>query len=403
MQAMWPGYILMLARLGLVQISVLWHQYKQEPLSTKHMGERSRSSSQHSHVKHSFGQSEISLHPKAEVGHEARKGMTSHIGYHICHRSIFQRGEGGSSKIRNKNVNPQVFLRNWKYWTFAHSCHGWEVLSGAWLVAGRQLFWERVSLLLSFMRARSEIRGCFTFMFVCVHGCYGVCVLAGTPVLTLEGSGWSLGTSHGLELPTCEPWGGSADLNPECRKMQKGFIEQSCSKFKQRKEERFEREWSILKIFLGSQCLHRVDDGTNTSLPARSHLCFHGQVTKRFYVIPQRLFPQKDTFSMNTESKYAVVWTAHEHLAQVFCIQESAFCYATSHPKYASDLCLGHRNTAFRMLLHNSASTSGGPCTAVPAFSAHCLPDWEIQECCRAPRCAEVWPLWEPGPKPIPW
>jgi len=82
------------------------------------------------------------------------------------------------------------------------------------LVIGRQL-----SSYLSFILSRSEIRGCFTFLFVCVHGCYKVCVLAGTPFLTLEGSGWSLGTSHGLELPTCEPCDGSAGLNPECRKI----------------------------------------------------------------------------------------------------------------------------------------------------------------------------------------
>ena len=70
-----------------------------------------------------------------------------------------------------------------------------------------------------------------------------MCVLAGTPVLTLEGSGRSLGTSHGLELPTCEPCSGSAGLNPGCRKMQKGFIERTCSKFKkQREEEGFDRE-----------------------------------------------------------------------------------------------------------------------------------------------------------------
>lgn len=162
------------------------------------------------------------------------------------------------------------------------------MLSRAWLVASRQALSEHICLLLSFILARSEIRGCFTFVFVCVHGCCGVCVLAGTPVLTLEGSGWSLGTSHGLELPTCEPWAGSAHLNPECRKMQKGFMEQGCSKFRQqRKEEGFERAWGILKICLGLQCLHRVDTGTNTSLPAQGCLCFHGQATKRLYVIPQ--------------------------------------------------------------------------------------------------------------------
>lgn len=165
---------MVLARLGLVQISGLWHWYKQEPLSTKHIGEKSRSSSQHPHVKHSFGQSEVSLHPTAEVEHEARKGMTFHIGHYICHRSIFQKGEGSGSKIRDKNINSWIFLRNWKYWAFAHSCHGWEVLSGAWLVASTQVLSEHISLLLSFIQARSERRGCFTFVFVCVHGCYGV-------------------------------------------------------------------------------------------------------------------------------------------------------------------------------------------------------------------------------------
>lgn len=139
-----------------------------------------------------------------------------------------------------------------------------------------------------------------------------------------------------------------------------------------------------------------MDAGTNTSLPAQGHLCFCGQVTKRFYVIPQRLFSQQDTSCRNW-IKVSLVRTAHEHLARVSCIKEPPFCYATSHPKCASALCLGHRNTAFRVLLHNSASTLGGTCTALPAFCVHCLSAWETQECCGACGCAEVWPLWEPG------
>lgn len=65
-----------------------------------HVGERSRSSLKQPHVKHNFGQSEVSLHLKAEVGHKARKEMTSHTGHYMCHSSIFQRAEGGGSKIR---------------------------------------------------------------------------------------------------------------------------------------------------------------------------------------------------------------------------------------------------------------------------------------------------------------
>lgn len=58
---------------------------------------------------------------------------------------------------------------------------------------------------------------------------------------------------------------------------------------------------------------------------------------------------------------------------------------------------------ATEMLLHDSASTLGGTCMAIPAFSVHCLPDWETQ----------VWPTRnnrESGttghgtvPKPILW
>lgn len=125
-------------------------------------------------------------------------------------------------------------------------------------------------------------------------------VLAGTPVLTLEGSGWSLGTSHGLELPTCEPWGGSADLNPECRKMQKGFIEQSCSKFRQQRKEggigertKHPKDLFVFTVPPESGCWYKHFP------PSQGHLCFHGQVTKRFYVIPQRLFSQQDTSCKN--------------------------------------------------------------------------------------------------------